>query len=152
MKRWAEGKIGREREREGGRGSLTWPELCDAFHGAAFLLCSLSLSFFSLSLFCNLCTNNWFILSMREREPCTRQHKWQQDWALCQTTWLQTHNFIACKCINQSQNISVTNASNAAYSTRYYVFSFHYAINYSQIRLKSCPTFSAPPDSMMSKW
>jgi len=23
MKRWAEGKIGREREREGGRGSLT---------------------------------------------------------------------------------------------------------------------------------
>lgn len=102
MKRWIEGMIGRERV------SLDQSYVMHftVLHFSFALSLPLALC---CAVFCNLCTNNWFMLSMRERP------------ARANTPWLQTLNFIACTC---KVKISVMNASNAGYSAQYYVFSF----------------------------
>lgn len=138
--RWRDGKKERLEERE----SLTWPELCDAFHGAAFLLCPLSHSLsltMQFSAAYALTTDScspW----ERDRDSLTNTNDSRIGLSAKQRDFKHS-NFIACTCINRNQNI---HASNAAYLAQYYIFSFHYTINYRLIRLKSCPTFSAPPD------
>lgn len=88
MKRWTEGKIGRERQRESHLTRVMWciSRCCIS----PLLPLALFLSAMQFSATYALTTDS---CSPWERETGTRQHKWQQDWALCQTTWLQTLQF-----------------------------------------------------------
>ncbi len=130
MKRWMEGMIERER--------VSLDQLCDAFHSAAFLLCPLSPSL-SLSLSLSLSAVRFSATYALTTDSCS---PWERERpALAHTNDSRSgrsakrrdfkhSNLIACTCINKNRNISVINASNAAYSAQYYVFAFHHPINY----------------------
>lgn len=137
MKRWKEGKIGRERESHLTRVMWCISRCCIS----PLPPLSLSLSLSHYAVFCSLCTNNWFMLSMRERPALANTNDSRIGLSAKQRD-IKHSNFIACTCINRNQNV---HASNTAYLAQHYIFSFHYTINYRLIRLNSCHTFSAPP-------
>ncbi len=126
------------------RASLAWPELCDAFHSAALLLCplspSLSLSAVRFSATYALTTDS---CSPWERErPALAHTNDSRSGRSAKRRDFKHSNLIACTCINKNRNISVINASNAAYSAQYYVFAFHHP---NQLQTdKSYSTFAHP--------
>lgn len=130
MKRWKEGKIGRERESH-----LTRVMWCISRYCISPLPpLSLSLCY---AVFCSLCTNNWFMLCMRERPALANTNDSRIGLSAKQRDF-KLSNFIACRCINRNQNI---HASNAAYLVQYYIF-FSLYNQLQTDKIKVLPTFS----------
>ncbi len=124
MKRWMEGMIGREQVSLDQSYVMHFTVLHFSIALSPSLSLSLSLSAVRFSATYALTTDS---CSPWERErPALAHTNDSRSGRSAKRRDFKHSNLIACTCINKNRNISVINASNAAYSAQYYVFAFHH--------------------------